>query len=161
MANEQVQPATEGKTKRSLPLSTVVIIVLLLVIVGCGAYLFLGRQAAPAAQAAPVAAPAPIVVEAVPAGVVMRLDPIFVNLKGGRFLKLGLALQTTQEAGGEATMDGAYALDAAIEVFSDRDVVELSSMERRSELKKELVDRVIEGYGPQVTNIYFTEFVMQ
>lgn len=166
MANEQAQAGTEKKAKRSLPLSTVIIIVLLLVVIGCGAFLFLGRQSAPPAAAeAATAAPA-AAVEAAPAGVVVRLDPIFINLKGGRFLKLGLALQTTQEeggghGGGGASVDGAYALDAAIEVFSDQDIVALSSIDSRAKLKQELIDRVVEGYGPSVTTVYFTEFVMQ
>jgi len=28
-------------------------------------------------------------------------------------------------------------------------------------LKEELVSRIVEGYGPEITTIYFTEFVMQ
>lgn len=162
MANEQPQAKAEEKSKRKLPLTNILIIVLLLVIIGGGGYYLFLRPSDPApAAAAPVAAEAPVA-EAVPLGVVVRLDPIFVNLKGERFLKLGLALQTTQEAGSEEEpIDGSLALDAAIDVFSDQDIEQLASMDRRAELKQELLDRITEGYGPAVTNIYFTEFVMQ
>lgn len=157
MANVDVKPQSEEKSKRGVPVSTLLIIVLLLVIIGGGVYVFLGRQSAPApAVAAAPAAPAPQPVEL---GAVIRLEPIFINLRDGRLLKLGLALQTTQE---EVTgVDGALALDAAIEVFSDQDFTQLTGIERRRELKQVLVDRVVDGYGPTVTNIYFTEFVMQ
>lgn len=159
MANEQAPAKAEEKSKRKLPLTNILIIVLLLVIIGGGGYYLFLRPSDPAPAAAPVAA-APVA-EAVPVGVVVRLEPIFINLKGERFLKLGLALQTSQEEEAEGSIDGALALDAAIEVFSDQDLEQLSSMERRGELKEELLDRISEGYGPTVTNIYFTEFVMQ
>jgi flagellar FliL protein len=161
MANEQAAAKAEEKSKRKLPLTNILIIVLLLVIIGGGAYfLFLRPSDSAPAAAAPVAEVAPVA-EAVPVGVVVRLEPIFINLAGERFLKLGLALQTSQEEEAEGAIDGALALDAAIEVFSDQQLQDLSSMERRGELKQELLDRITEGYGPTVTNIYFTEFVMQ
>lgn len=162
MANEQAAAKAEEKSKRKLPLTNILIIVLLLVIIGGGAYFLFLRPSDPApAAAAPVAQAAPVV-EAVPLGVVVRLDPIFVNLSGERFLKLGLALQTTQEVGAEGEeLDGSLALDAAIDVFSDQDIEQLSNLEKRAELKQDLLDRITEGYGPSVTNIYFTEFVMQ
>ena len=78
-----------------------------------------------------------------------------------------MALQTTHEGGGgghgggDTEMNGAMALDAAIEVFSDQDMNMISTSNGRQQLKEELVARVIDGYGPEVTNIYFTEFVMQ
>jgi len=161
----------EGKAKRKLSLSTILIVVLLLVIIGGGAYFFLFRSSAP--EAAPAAvpaagvqvAPAPVNVvavgEPIPLGVVHRLDPIFINLKADRFLKLGLALQTNQEGEGEGNFDGSLALDAAIQVFGNQDIERLSSMDQRAELKQELLERIVAGYGPIITNVYFTEFVMQ
>jgi flagellar FliL protein len=166
MAKEKDSEKDEGKSKRKLSLSTILIVVLLLVVVGGGAYFFLGRGSAPEAGAAAEAAPLPAaaavpMAEPVPLGVVIRLDPIFINLKSERFLKLGLALQTNQETEGEGEFDGALALDAAIEIFGNQEVERLSSMEVRTQLKEELLERIVAGYGPMITNVYFTEFVMQ
>jgi flagellar FliL protein len=85
---------------------------------------------------------------------------MFINLKNERFLKLGLALQTTL-MGEKAELDGSMAKDAAIEVFSDQDVAQLMSETGRAALKEELLERVTDGYGVTVIDIYFTEFVMQ
>ena len=168
MAKEKDTEKDEGKSKRKLPLSTILIVVLLLVIVGGGAYFFLGRSSAPEGAAAEAAAPTVLpaaaavpAVEQVPLGRVERLEPIFINLKSDRFLKLGLALQTNQEGEAEAEFDGSLALDAAIELFGNQDVERLSSMDVRTELKQQLLERIVAGYGPMITNVYFTEFVMQ
>jgi flagellar FliL protein len=102
----------------------------------------------------------PVAVAAIDKGEVIKLEPIFINLKNDRFLKLGMALQTTL-ADGDAELDGSMALDAAIEVFSDQDIQQLVGGTGRSQLKEQLIELVTESYGPQVTDIYFTEFVMQ
>ena len=51
-------------------------------------------------------------------GAVVKLDPITVNLAGGHFLKLGLSLQASADAGEDVS--GAKALDAAIEQFTGK-----------------------------------------
>ena len=161
MATDQAAAEAKGKAKKGMSRSTLLIVVLLAVIVAGGIYFFLGRGDSSSAGAAK---------EEVHLGVVVTLEPIFINLKDDRFLKLGMALQTTHEGGGGGhgghggggpDIDGAMALDAAIEVFSDQDMQMLSTNNGRSELKEELVARVVEGYGPEITTIYFTEFVMQ
>lgn len=160
MATDQAAAESKGKAKKGLSRSALLIIVLLVVIVAGGVYFFLGRGDSTSGGAAEK--------EEVHLGVVVTLEPIFINLKDDRFLKLGMALQTTHEGGGGGhgggggpDIDGAMALDAAIEVFSDQDMQMLSTNNGRSDLKEELVARVVEGYGPEITTIYFTEFVMQ
>lgn len=161
MATEQSAAEPKGKSKRGLSRSTILIVVLLLVVAGGGVYFFLGSDSGTAESGAQ-AEPEPIVM-----GEVVTLEPIFINLKDGRFLKLGMALQTTHHGGGgghgggDTEMNGAMALDSAIEVFSDQDMEMIATTSGRQQLKDELVARVIDGYGPEVTNIYFTEFVMQ
>ena len=58
-------------------------------------------------------------------GVVVKLEPITVNLADGHFLKVGIALQATVDAAEEP--DGAKALDLVISEFSNKEVAELSS----------------------------------
>jgi flagellar FliL protein len=105
------------------------------------------------AKGKPQAAPKPV------PGAVVKLEPITVNLAGGHFLKLGLSLQATADAGEEVA--GAKALDAAIEHFSGRTVAELASKAGRDKAKLELVKTVSELYEKKVYDIYFTDFVMQ
>ena len=73
------------------------------------------------------------------------------------------ALQTTHEGGGGGhgghggggpDIDGAMALDAAIEVFSDQDMQMLSTNNGRSELKEEPCSRS-RRLWPEITTIYF------
>ena len=160
MATDQAAAESKGKAKKGLSRSTLLIVVLVAVIVAGGVYFFLGRGDSTSVGAEEK--------EEVHLGVVVTLEPIFINLKDDRFLKLGMAMQTTHEGGGGGhgggggpDVDGAMALDAAIEVFSDQDMQMLSTINGRSELKEELVSRIVEGYGPEITTIYFTEFVMQ
>jgi flagellar FliL protein len=142
----------DGEKKSKL---RIVVVVLAVLLVAGGVYMFLGRGSSEApAVAEPVAA------VAVVKGAVIPLDPMFINLKNERFLKLGLALQTTL-MGEKAELDGSMAKDAAIEVFSDQDVAQLMSETGRATLKEELLERVTDSYGVTVIDIYFTEFVMQ
>jgi flagellar protein FliL len=107
-------------------------------------------------------------------GPVVALEPITLNLADGRFLKVGLALQLSAEAGaasgggghggGEAedpTAHWAKALDEAITVFGTATYDHLIHPEGREAVKTELSHRVEERYHGEVLGVYFTEFVMQ
>lgn len=139
-AGQALRP--EGpKTRKKLLLIVAVVAV---VVAGAG-YWFLLR-------------PAPVKSEPVP-GEVVTLEPIQLNLAGGRYLKLGLALQLTAEVAEKA--DGSKALDAAIELFSGVPVARLASTEQRAELQLELQKELAEIYEGDVMDVYFTEFVTQ
>jgi flagellar FliL protein len=92
-------------------------------------------------------------------GAVMTLDPISVNLAGGHYLKVGMALQLVKKPSGE--FEGSRALDIAIELFSGKDMADLAAGEPRQAVKKELVTRISKAYDGDVIDVYFTEFVMQ
>lgn len=137
-----------GKAPRSR--KKVLIVALVLLLVGAGAYLKLGK-AGPAD-----AAPKP--------GIVLKLEPITLNLAEGHYLKLTLALQFTADAGGGAhgeKPDGSRALDLAIAQLSNRRIVELNSAGARTKVKAELMRAIGEAYDHDVMDVYFTEFVMQ
>ena len=95
-------------------------------------------------------------------GVVVKLEPITVNLADGHFLKVGIALQATADAAEEP--DGAKALDLLISEFSNKEVAELSTNGAREEAKKHLKEKIIEAYvkdeKKQEMDIYMTEIVM-
>ena len=109
--------------------------VLVLALAGGGWFFFLrGGDAEPAALPAPVP------------GEVLPLDPITVNLAGGHFLQVGMALQVIEGPAHEP--DGSKALDLAIALFSGKTVAELSTVEGRSKAKEELVARIKLAYAP-------------
>jgi flagellar FliL protein len=102
-------------------------------------------------------------------GPIVTLEPITLNIAGGRFLKIGLGLQLSGEHVGEGhgadsddpTKGYARALDITIEVLGGRPFEELVTPEGRTAAKEELTRRLREAYHDEVEGVYFTEFVMQ
>ena len=92
------------------------------------------------------------------AGEVLTLEPIQINLSGGHYLRLGMALQLTEEA---THADGSKALDAAIDQFSGMPMEELSQAQGRREEKEKLLKHLEKVYHHEVMDVFFTEFVMQ
>ncbi len=91
-------------------------------------------------------------------GEMLPLESTQINLAGGHYLKVGIALQLTE---GAHEVDGSKALDAAIELFSGRDVDELARPGTRQTLKKKLTAELEHRYHGDVMEVYFTEFVTQ
>ena len=92
------------------------------------------------------------------AGEVVALEPRQVNLEGGHYLKLGLALQGTS---GAKELEGSKALDAAIGLFSGRSMEEVTRPAERRHLKTELKKELEHLYEGEVMDVYFTDFVTQ
>ncbi len=143
-------PATaeDGTAKGGRSRKKLVLVVLVAVIALAAVYLLVLRP-----KGEPGPPPKPV------AGTVVKLDPITINLAGGHFLKLGLSLQATADAGEEVS--GAKALDAAIDLFSGRTIEDLAKRDGREKAKKALLSEVSERYEHKVYDIYFTDFVMQ
>lgn len=144
----------QGSTPKSKKKLFIVLAVILAL--GAGAYTFLK--------------PAPDTSGAPEPGLVVRLDPVTLNLDGGRYLKVGLALQFTAASssgggghggGGDAEPDGSKAVDLVIEQLSNRKVAELNTAMGRNAAKDALLVAVAEAYHGDVMDIYFTDFVMQ
>ena len=142
---ETTEAAPAKKSKKKL-----IIIVLAVVLLGGGgggAYFMLGSSGKSGAKPKPVP------------GAVVPLDAITVNLTGGHYLKIHLALQATADAGDK--VDGSQALDLTVAQFSNHDMAEYSSEAGRAKAKAELLKAVEKAYDDKVMDIYFTEFVMQ
>jgi flagellar FliL protein len=92
-------------------------------------------------------------------GAVLPLDEKQINLAGGHYLRVGLALQLTKDAGTE--VDGSKALDAAIDLFTGRSVASVDSSRTRNDLKRQLAKQLAKEYDGEVMGVYFTEFVTQ
>ena len=134
-------PVEEAKGGRK----KLVMVLVVVLLAGAAAYWFLLRPAPAGADE-----PAP--------GEVVRLDPIQVNLSGGHYLKIGVALQLTADA---HEADGAMALDATIDTFSGRSMDSLTRPESRLKLKAKLEKELEHRYHGDVMGVYFTDFVTQ
>ncbi|KQY45932.1 flagellar basal body-associated protein FliL [Cellulomonas sp. Root137] len=143
-AVEAEQPAKKTRKKLLLVVGAVVLLA-----GGAAAYLLLGKGGGePAAEPAPVP------------GAVLTVEPVSLNLAEGHYLRLGLALQLTEEAGEEAP-DTARALDLAIALFSGRTVAEVSDPATRDALTAELAHQLAEAYEGEVMDVYLTNYVTQ
>jgi flagellar FliL protein len=168
MTSKIVPPDTgsagEGteKPKKSRKKLIIVAAVLLVLLAG-GAFVGKGLLAGPVA---PVADPKTV------AGSVVTLTPITLNLADGRFLKLTLALQLSKAGSPVAgsvdaaaalvpALDGAKALDAAIDVLGQHTYGQLLAPGGRASAQKELSAQVKKRYPDEVLGVYFTEFLMQ
>ena len=93
-------------------------------------------------------------------GAILALDPVAVNLAGGGYLKIGIALQLTEEAGAEAeALDGTKANDLIIAHFSRAQPSDVAGA--REALKEALTVKIIEAYEGAVMDIYYLEYVTQ
>jgi flagellar protein FliL len=136
---DDAAPVKGGRKKK------LVVLVVGLLVVGAAAYTF-------------VLKPKPAAAEKPEPGEVIALEPRQVNLEGGHYLKLGLALQGTA---GAHELEGSKAIDAAIGLFSGRSVAEVTRPEARKHLKTELKKELDHLYHGDVMDVYFTDFVTQ
>lgn len=138
-ASTDTEAAPPKKSRKKL-----LLVVGLVVALAAGYWFFMMRSAG--AEAAPEP------------GEVVKLEPIQLNLAGGRYLKIGIALQLTADA---YETDGSKALDATIDMFSGRSMDQLTRPENREKLKDELEMELEELYQGDVMGVYFTDFVTQ
>ncbi|MPQ99491.1 flagellar basal body protein FliL [Modestobacter sp. I12A-02628] len=138
----------DGEEAKGGKKKILIIAVVALLAVGAALYFFVfsGSEA----EAAPVE------------GTVLTLEPVAVNLAGGGYLKVGIALQFTEAAGGGGhggAPDGSKALDLLISQFSQAQPADVTTA--RDALKADLQKKIIEAYHHDVMGIYFTEYVTQ
>ena len=140
-AAQTAGPAEETKGGRK----KLVMVLALVLLLGGAAYWF-------------VLKPKPAGADEPKPGEVLRLDPIQVNLSGGHYLKIGVALQLTAKA---HEADGAMALDATIDTFSGKSMDALTLPDNREKLKAHLEKELEHRYHGDVMGVYFTDFVTQ
>ena len=134
------EPAKKGGKKK------LILIVVVLLLAGGAGYWFFMKPASGAEKA-----PEP--------GVVVKLDAIQINLADDHYLKVGIALQASKDAGEE--LDGSKALDETIDLFSGQSMEDLARRSFRDKMKKNLEHRLDEAYEGEVIGVYFTDFVSQ
>ena len=138
------QAGTKGRKKKLI----IIAAPLALILIGAVVWFFLLRGGGE-----DEAEPAPL------PGVVVRMDPISINLAGGHYLKVGIALQATINA--HEAPEGSHAQDLAVTLLSGRTVEELADGAAREAIKAELKNEVTESYEHSVMDVWFYEFVTQ
>lgn len=138
----------EGKSKMKL----IVVVVLVLALGGGGAWYFLKGSSGEEVAEAPVS------------GGVVDLEPLTVNLADGRYLKMGLSLEVTEEAqaaAGKEGVNGAKARDAAITILGQRTYEQMLQPKTKEAAIKTLEKEIKKRYDGDVMDVYVTELVMQ
>jgi flagellar protein FliL len=138
-----------GKTKSKKLKLAVLALVLLLGGAGAAKFTILApsKSTKPAVKAK--AAPGPVI----------ALDEQTLNLDGGHYLRLKVAIETTK--GTSEEMEVTEGVQAVIDEFSNRPVAELTGDAARSKARKELLAKLQKIYPKKILDIYYTEFVMQ
>ena len=144
-------PAKKGKKKL-----IAIILVVVLLAAGAGYWFVLKPKSAPtttngtpAASATPTYKP----------GKVLVIDSVSINLAGGHYLRLGIALQLTSKVSQDP--ETAKALDIAIALFSQKPIDQVNDVTKREALKAELRTELEHAYEGEVMDVYFTDFVTQ
>lgn len=139
------EPAKGGK-KLTVVLAVVVAV---LVAAGVAGYFLVVKPGM--AQGAAEAPPEP--------GVIVQIESMNINLADGHYLRLGLGLQLTADAGSE--FDATFAKDAMISLLSGRAVADLTTGEGRELAREALAEALEVAYEGHVMGVYFTDFVTQ
>jgi len=142
--NDGEQDKEERAKKPFLKRRSVIAVLIVVLLLGAGAY-FVLKPSSGASKPEP--------------GAVDPLDSIQINLAGGHYLRLGIALQLRK--GAASDLDGSKALDAAINLFSGQSMGELDQGQPRNSLKAKLGQQLSSLYDGDVMGVYFTEFVTQ
>ena len=173
MADKKAQaPEKEGK-KKGGKLKLVIVLLLVLAILGGGGFaawkFYLEPKMAGETHAEePAEGEEHAAAEEAPAtgGQLVTLDSFVVNLAdpmGRRYLK---ATMDVEVAGASAAEELTAAMpkvkDTLLLLLSSKSFEDISSMDRKIELKNQIVDRLNQILGKgKVRNVYFTEFVVQ
>jgi flagellar FliL protein len=153
MSKDDKDTAADAPKKSKKKLMIIVLAAVLLAAgAGAGGYAFLAKD--PSAKEPPPVRGAVVAIE----------NTMTINLADAHYLKLGFALQLTEEAG-EEELDTSEALDLAIDQYTGMNIGALESEKGRAKAKQELLDKIEKAYNVDkkhlVMGIYFTSFVTQ
>lgn len=165
-SEENQEKASKGKWK------WIILILLLLGLLGAGgyfAYTFLYSSDNPGASESGNATQSREAADSGPEKVgskMVSLPTLLVNLAdplGKRYLKISVDVEVKgKEASSQIQSDMPKIKDALILLLSSKTFEDLSSMESKYQLKKEIVERLNQILGQSVVRrVYFTEFIIQ
>jgi len=142
---EDADGAPSGKKRPSKKMKIILGVVLLLVLAVAAKMTVLAPSSDPNAKPKP--------------GAIVAMDSMTLNLAGGHYLQVKLAIQTIK--GTSEEFDTSKAAAAVIEEFSDRTVADLTGEANRAKAKAELLKKLEAAYPHEVMDVYYTGFAMQ
>ncbi len=173
MADKKAQAPEKEVKKKGGKLKLIILLVLVLAVLGGGGFAawkfyFQPKMAGDAASGNETQAEGASKANepAAAGGQLVTLDSFVVNLSdpmGRRYLKTTMDVEVADAAAAaELTAAMPKVKDTLLLLLSSKSFEEISSMDRKIELKNQIVDRLnlILGKG-KVRNVYFTEFVVQ
>jgi flagellar FliL protein len=145
-------PGETGKGKGKQPgkkksKKKIVVLAVVLLLLAAVAKFTVLAPSAPAADAKPKP------------GHVVAMTDMTLNLAGGHYLRIKLALQTVE--GTPEELDTSEAAQAVIDQFSDRSVAELTGEAARLKAKTQLLGKLQKIYPKQIMDVIYTEFFTQ
>jgi flagellar protein FliL len=169
MADKKAPAPEKEEKKKPGKLKLIIILVVVLVVLGGGGFaawkFFL--QPKPADDAANATGEdAAKQAEEAPGGQLVTLDSFVVNLSdpmGRRYLKTTMDVEVANAAAAaELTASMPRVKDTLLLLLSSKSFEDISSMDKKIELKNDIVNRLNQIIGKnKVRNVYFTEFVVQ
>ncbi|MGH8959605.1 MAG: flagellar basal body-associated FliL family protein [Jatrophihabitantaceae bacterium] len=94
-------------------------------------------------------------------GDVVAMDPTTLNLAGGHYLKIAVAVELVKGAASTTDFASSHAAELVIDEFSNRTVDSLSSNTARKKLTAQLLAAIQKAYPGKVFDIFLTQFVTQ
>lgn len=170
MADKKAPAPEKEEKKKGGKLKLVIILVVVLAVLGGGGFaawkFFLQPKMAGDAANATGEDAGQQAQELAPGGQLVTLDSFVVNLSdpmGRRYLKTTMDVEVVNSA---AAAELAAAMprvkDTLLLLLSSKSFEDISSMDKKIELKNDIVSRLNQIIGKnKVRNVYFTEFVVQ
>ena len=156
-ADGATEAATEDGGKKKGGLLPAIVVAVALLGGGAMAGGLIGGGGGDAAAAAPT--PEPTETAPPELGVITELDSLTLNLTDDHFLKLGVAIEWSEEVAEEPPT--APVNDIVIARFGSFASDDLASVDQRNTSKEALLEDLAAVYGEDIVRIYYTEFVMQ
>ncbi|PKN40224.1 MAG: flagellar basal body protein FliL [Deltaproteobacteria bacterium HGW-Deltaproteobacteria-18] len=170
MADKKAPAPEKVEKKKGGKLKLIIIVLLVLGVLGGGGFaawkFFLQPKAEGSAENATAEGAGEQKAEAEPGGQLVTLDSFVVNLSdpmGRRYLKTTLDVEVANAAAAaELTAAMPKVKDTLLLLLSSKSFADISSMDKKIELKNDIVSRLNQIIGKnKVHNVYFTEFVVQ
>jgi flagellar FliL protein len=143
----------EAPAKKKSKKKLIIIMVVALLVVGVAYKEVLAPKKKPVAGAA-VAPPKP--------GPIVTPDAITINLTGGHYLRIGIALEFTVKSSATTPPDGSAALDQTISYLTGQNPTTLETPAGFADVKAALTTRIAKVYpNDPMLGVLITSFVIQ
>ncbi|WP_435299658.1 flagellar basal body-associated FliL family protein [Timonella sp. A28] len=146
-SNAPAEPEPQEKKKKNVA-AIILTALLVVLLIGGAVYWFVLRPA----SAGPKEEPEPV------AGEVHVVESINLNLADGHYLRLGFAVQLTDQV---KHIDDSKILDTAIALYSGQTYEDVLDATKREALKMQLAAQLEDIFHGEIMDVYLTDYVAQ